>query len=55
MNIRILLMHLGLDYKIVKGAIIPFAFAIDFYYRLEWFDLHTAWGKVILSFVFGGE
>lgn len=37
----------------LRDIALPFALFIDIYYRTEWFYLHTTWGHVALSGIFG--
>lgn len=39
----------------LRDLALPMFLMIDLYYRVEWFELHTTWGHVLLGSLFGGE
>lgn len=39
----------------LRELVLPMFLIIDLYYRIEWFELHTTWGKALLAPFFGGE
>lgn len=47
--------HLHYYRHMLRDLAVPLFLFIDVYYRAEWFELHTQWGKVILAPLFGGE